>query len=497
MSKIKIFGKSISLEFILISLIAIVALGMRLWRIGEYLTFLGDEGRDVRIVRDLLRGDLVFIGPMTSIGNMYLGPLYYYMMAPFLFLFNFNPVGPAVMIALLSTITIIFTWWVGRVWFSPKAGLIAALLFAISPVAIIYGRASWNPNPMPFFALLCFWGIWQVYKNKKYWWIQIVGVSLAAALQMHYLGLLLVPALGVFWLLEMKNVWKEKNLKIALVKNSLLAVLWFLILMSPLALFDLKHDGMNFKAFQAFFTDRQTTVNVNPLNSNRFLPLITKVSNDLVLGQTMSGGLIVGGIAILLALWKISKDKKNINFWILLSWVGFGILGLSLYKQHVYAHYFGFIFPAFYLLVGCLLVFISEKSMPFRVLAASGLAFLVAVNFINSPLKQQPNRQLQRTEQIVDLIIKESGDKPFNFGLIAKQNYDESYRYFLENKKALMVRGEDKVVDQLFVVCEDGDKCQPEGNPAYQIAIFGPSHVVEKWEVDYIKVYKMEHTPVR
>ena len=80
--------------------ILLIALGLRLYRIDGYLTFLGDEGRDVRIVRDLLAGNLVFIGPMTSIGRMYLGPHYQYLRAPALFLTSGSQVGPGVMIAL-------------------------------------------------------------------------------------------------------------------------------------------------------------------------------------------------------------------------------------------------------------------------------------------------------------------------------------------------------------------------------------------------------------
>jgi hypothetical protein len=118
--------------------------------------------------------------------------------------------------------------------------------------------------------------------------------------------------------------------------------------------------------------------------------------------------------------------------------------------------------------------------------------FLVYQNIIYSPVRETPNRQLQRTEEAVDLIISNSNNQPFNFGLIAKQNYDESYRYFFENKKAKMVRGEQGITDQLFVICEDGDKCQPEGNPAYQIAIFGPSKVTKTWQLDYLKIYRLE-----
>ena len=113
---------------------------------------------------------------------------------------------------------------------------------------------------------------------------------------------------------------------------------------------------------------------------------------------------------------------------------------------------------------------------------------------IFSPVKESPNRQLWRTSAAVDLIIQESKGEPFNFGLIAKQNYDESYRYFLENKKANLVRGEERIVDQLFVICEDGDKCQPEGHPAWQIAVFGPSHIEGQWNIDYLKIYRLVHT---
>jgi hypothetical protein len=85
---------------------------------------------------------------------------------------------------------------------------------------------------------------------------------------------------------------------------------------------------------------------------------------------------------------------------------------------------------------------------------------LVYINLHFSPVIETQNNQLKLTEDAVDFIIKESKNTPFNFALIAKQNYDESYRYFFENKSSKMTRGEDGVTEQLFVICEDGDKCQ-------------------------------------
>ena len=114
-SKIKSWMVNNKNEALAISLILVAASFLRLYKIDQYMTFLGDEGRDVIIVRRLLVDfDIILVGPGTSIGNMYLGPIYYYMMAPALLLANFSPVGPAVMIALLGVTTVFFVWFVAR-----------------------------------------------------------------------------------------------------------------------------------------------------------------------------------------------------------------------------------------------------------------------------------------------------------------------------------------------------------------------------------------------
>ncbi len=316
---------------------------------------------------------------------------------------------------------------------------------------------------------------------------------------MHYLGLLLLPTLGLFWLLTLisLNKTKDLNAKKLFLRFSCFGFLIFLILMSPLALFDLKHQGTNFKAFQAFFSDRQTTVNLNPVRSDRFIPVINMTISDLILArQRIEAPLASLLLALLSALVFFKKKSKN-SLKLLFVWLGFALLGLGIYKQHVYIHYMGFIYPAIYLLMGVIFSFLLEKKLLLKLISFLLLLYLIYLNLINSPTFGSPNRQLQRTEQAVDLIIKEAKGQPFNFGLIAKQNYDESYRYFLENKKADLVRGEDKIVDKLFVICEDGDTCQPEGNPAYQVAIFGPSHIVGQWQIDYLKIYRLVHTKIK
>src|SRR5258708_37146818 len=139
--------------FILI-LIILLAAFLRLYRIADYMTFLGDEGRDVLVAKGILEGHFTLLGPRASAGDFFTGPIYYYMMAPFLLLFHLDPVGPAVMVALFGVATVWLIYKVGAEFFNKPTGLIAAALYSVSPLVITYSHSSWNPNTVPFFSLL-------------------------------------------------------------------------------------------------------------------------------------------------------------------------------------------------------------------------------------------------------------------------------------------------------------------------------------------------------
>lgn len=535
------------LEFKVLLIILVVGAFFRLYRISEYMTFLGDEGRDVIVVRRLLVNfDLILIGPGTSIGNMYLGPLYYYMMAPALLLFNFSPVGPAAMVALLGIATIFFVWYVAREWFPASlklrgtafstvniGALVAAGLYAISPVVITYSHSSWNPNIMPFFALLCIYGIWRAWSPsakasegyvkdpKRFRWLIVVGISFAFVLQSHYLGLLLGPVLVLFWLLSFigirsNTIGNKQSLKLRQWKleigkfqrNTLIALLLFAGLMSPLVIFDARHGWRNFEAIKIFFTQRQTTVSARPWTAiPSAWPNFVQIITSLVGGRNETVGLYVSSAIAVLALWvlftkwKKTGPKVKSAYFLIVVWIITALIGFGVYKQHIYDHYFGFIFAALFILIGGLIqnVLVDAKKGG-RVLIAAGLAFLIYVNLQNNPLKYPPNRQLQRTEEVAQKIIKESWGQKLNLAVIAERNYEGAYQYFLErwNANFIMIdpqRVDETVAEQLFVVCElPEEKCDPTHNPKAEVANFGWSKIENKWRVAGVTLYKLVHT---
>lgn len=484
-------------------LLGILLLGafLRLYKIDQYMTFLGDEGRDVLIVRRIFTElHPPLIGPGTSVGNMYLGPIYYYMMALPLLIFGFSPVGPAVMVALLGVATIAFVWFVARKWFGKIAGFVAAALYAVSPTIITFSHSSWNPNIMPFFSLLSMYAIWKVWKEDKLNWLIVLGLSFAFVLQSHYLGLFLLPTIFVYWLLKLIDTKKKGDLRIFM-KKTVLAFASFVVLMSPLFIFDLRHNFINTKALIKLVADRNSTVSINLFDVAKKIPSTLQLIVNDILGirlQTSSliliAFIVLVGLAILL---KKYKEKQELIFVIV--WLLFALIGFSFYKLPIYDHYMGLIFVVPFILVGEMfekICKISKFLTPFAVLIF--VAFFV-VNLLHNPFKSNPNKQLNRAQDVAKTILGLDNGKPFNLAVLAQTNYEDGYRYFLELWGGTVLHADrwntTTISDQLFVVCEyPEEKCDPTHSPKAEVANFGMTKIDGQWNVDGVIIYRLVHT---
>lgn len=443
------------------------------------MEFLGDQGRDVVIVRDFLKnGNLFFIGPQTSIGNMYLGPFYYYLfVAPGLILANFNPVGPSIVVALLSVLTTYLIFVFSKSWFNLKTAFIATFLYSVSPVIIKYSDFSWNPNIMPLFALLF---IYYLTKSKP------IPATLAfiIALNSHYLALILLPVGFVIWLFKRTSV-----------KSILISILIFIISLTPQILFDAKHNGQNFNALKVFFTQRETTVNLKAYKAlPQIGPLFVQINTRLLASKDVQFGLVVSAIFLILLVLnfyqQVKTKKYNFNFIVLFGWYFIGLIGLALYKQHIYDHYFGFLFPVVIILFSYLI-----SKLP-KVATMICLIILTTYATIQNPFRWEPPKQLKTTTQIVNSIMSESQNVPFNFALLAKMNYDPGYRYIFFENNAKVELLQNKITDQLFVVCEPFQiDCNPINNPEWSVAAFGWAKIDKQWDINGIKIFKLTHNP--
>lgn len=487
--------------FPLILLIFILCLGafFRFYQIDQYMTFLGDEGRDVLVVkRMLIDHKFTLLGPITSVGSMYMGPIYYYFMAPFLWLWNFNPVGPSVMVALFAVSTIYLIFKFGQDFFGKEVGLIAAFLYAISPLAISSSRSSWNPNIVPFFASLLMYSLLQVVVKKKYFWFWIVGIALGIILQLHYVTTIFIPViLACLALIRFRLP----------VKIYITGIFSFLLAYSPFLLFELRHSFVNLNSVVKFIFQQQSSAKGIP-----FIGQLVNIASDVFVrlfwrllvidNAEWSKLFIVLTVLGLIVYFKKYATRPEIrtSLKILIIWLVLGIVSFGIYRGVIYDYYLGSLFVLPFIFAGIVLYTLWKFSDYTKVLSVFIFIVLCFFAFKNSPLLLTPNNMLKNTKTIAEYVYNLKDDKPYNFALIAGRNSDHAYRYFLELWGPAPVVIENPVsdpkrttvTDQLLIVCEE-KVCKPLGHPLWEIAGFGRAEIVGSWRVSTAEVFKLVH----
>lgn len=498
--------------------ILVIAAFVRLYKIADYITFLGDEGRDVLVVYKILHGDLTLLGPTSSVGGFFLGPIYYYFMAPFLWLFNYDPVGPAIMVVIFGLATVWLIYKVGKEFFGAPVGLIASGLYAISPLVIIYSRSSWNPNLMPFFSLLTLYLIYKALRKDKLSLFILSGFLFGITMQLHYLALFLGVIITVYILLY-QFTFSKNNFFLKILKQYLSIFCGFIIGWSPFLAFEFRHGFLNItNIFNFVFNPPDTG------GGGRFFQTISDVffrifgrlvsnfpppekisswtTTNIHLWNYFILFLGIAGIGFLFfECYKKYKIRSSdfAKFSLLVVWIVVGVGLFGFYKKSIYDYYFGFMFPLPFLIVGYFLKSLWKNNAG-KVLSVSILIILLWLNSLMPPYRASANRQLNQAEEIAKFVISKTENKPFNFALITGGNSDHAYRYFFTvwKKEPITIETLDHdpqrktVTNQLLVVCEIA-VCEPLGHPIWEIAGFGRAEIIDKWDLVVVKVFKLTH----
>ena len=525
MKKIEKFLKSFY-RFETLTLVAILILAAfyRLYRIADYMTFLGDEGRDVLVVYNILHGKLTLLGPTSSVGGFFLGPIYYYFMAPFLWLFNYNPVGPAVMVGLAGIFTVWFLYKFCSVFFSKKVAIFASIIYAISPVVVAYSRSSWNPNLLPIFSFLVLFSLFRASLKKSIKWFFVSALLLGISLQLHYLALFLGGV--VFFYILFTTLFKNinKNSILELIKYYLVYFVGFLIGWSPFLAFEVRHGFPDFKNIFNFLVYSGNTGaggNVISIVYDVFFRVFGRLVvaypeqgqlsrfSDLQISAWTYFILALGILSTILLVFNFYKSlkKKDVDFYkysLLFFWFFVGIFLFGFYKKSIYDYYFTFLFPLPFILISILLekIYDNKKYIGHlsKALALIIFVLIFILNILNIPFRYEPNRQLNQMKTIADFVMTKTDAKQFNFAIISGGNSDHAYRYFFKlwNNSPITIEDFDHdpnretVTDQLFVVCESLP-CEPLGNSLWEIAGFGRAEIEGHWKVSVVEVYKLIH----
>lgn len=418
----------------------VIALGcfFRLYHVPQTMLFLGDQGRDALIAKAILKDrDIALIGPVTSVGNMYLGPFYYYFMVPFLALTYPDPVGPAVGVAVINCLSLGLLAYIGHVFFSRRIAIVSTLIYALMPLAITYSRFSWNPNLGAPVGLALFWALLKWLQSRTWKFAVIVSCLFGILIQLHYVTLTTVGVIALIWLGFFIQQKKERK---SLLGQLLAFIVIVGICLSPLAIFNLRHDNMLVKQFSTFFTSGEqhiqppthwlTVVKETEGRAYRILSQIISGQKRVMIDRIFS----LIGIGIYLWLfWKkriLQAHKQPVV--LVLMWIGMAIVGTSFYSSSIMDHYLTYCFPIVALFWGVLIGTLLNESRTMILAAILGTYVLVILiqGDAHFDFSGSGTIKYQKTAQVVSpqLTI------PYNIALLGANGDFQgmNYRYFFD-----------------------------------------------------------------
>ncbi|MFH0969344.1 MAG: glycosyltransferase family 39 protein [Patescibacteria group bacterium] len=283
------------LKFYLSILFLIVALGifLRSYNFSDWMHFELDQSRDARLISNAYEkgpGELPLLGPRARGSFLRLGPSFYYFEYLSAKVFGNTPPGMAKSVLIFSILSLPLFYLLCRRYFGNKISLISLFIFSISLFMIMYSRFAWNPNPLPFFALLFIYSILRAVdlddKKKGVWLVVALG-SLSIATQMHFLALIAFPAIAASFLLLRRPKIKLRFWMIGVS----LAVIFYI----PMIINEVKTSGDNGKEFVKVVTERSEGGESSIFKKAVISYLENSNNYFLILSGKNSSGIVVSG----------------------------------------------------------------------------------------------------------------------------------------------------------------------------------------------------------
>lgn len=430
---------------------------LRTYRITDFLGFWFDQGRDALVIWDLLhKGKMFLIGPTTGIEGIFLGPFYYYLIAPFYLLSRGNPAVPALFLGLLNVGAVYVIYLLGVRFFDKKTGLIAAFLYGFSNQFVNYNRWLANPTPLPIFAVGSLLLLLNIIHAAISWWTwPLLGLLLGLSLQIEAASaIFFLPATALILFLFRKSVkWNHKWV--------ISGLLIFGLTLLPQIVFNFRHQNILFNSFKTFLvSDRSFRPEVTNLYAQRLSFYRETFTKILAIQPRAKDLFLVVSIMLLIISWRRLPQKTVAT---LLIWWATPVLALMFYhgnKGYIWEYYFTGVYPALVLLIAGSWSTISHHFTWGRWMVA-GLLCLFIVENIKPHLSIYGRKlaayiSLTSIVKAVDWIYTDSANQPFNTDVYVPPVIPYAYDYvFKWRGEAVFNRfPEEKLIEKLYTIYE-------------------------------------------
>lgn len=294
-------------------------------------------------------------GPASSLGSYYFGPIYYYMLAPFFWIFRFRPSGLVFASAFFSWSGIYLFYALLQEWFKDRrVAILGGFILAISLCDIQNAFFISNPTLLPFFGLLFFYGLTLILrKGSDFKNIFFTSTGLAVAVQLHATAALLFPV--TLFILMVSGILRLK------IRDYFIGAAVFIFWFFPYLCYEFSVRFTNFKnLFALGYHNYSWQIRAGSLEAVlSFWDRVVIFKNEFFnFPQTHTGTyLILEGsffvMAVLIAIYFIANRRRHrveeiepAARTLLILWLGLGNAIFLFYQKDIQSFYFLVLWPA-------------------------------------------------------------------------------------------------------------------------------------------------------
>jgi len=476
---------------LLILIILLLAYILRIYRIGELLGFHYDQGRDALVIWDLLyKGKMFLIGPTTGLAGVFRGPFYYYLIAPFYFLGQGNPIYPTIFLIFTAVLAIWLMYYLVSKFQDKQSALIAIILASFSYYMIWASRWLSNPTPMLLLSMILVWAMYLVLKQKQYGWYVIALVTGLSLFSFGSSGeFFYIPAILIFLFLNWKNRPNTKTLFVSLIL--------FIFTFSPLLIFDIKHDGILRNGIVNNFVEEKSFVlPTKSLLENRTRFYYESFSTKIFHSREKTE-MVLLTILLISFIYLLPSLYKNKFSRIILILLISPLLGLYFYQgnnNNFYEYYLTGYYMIYIMLTSLVLGKLWQKNYLGKIFVIIFMLVFLRNNYypLNTKLldKSDGPNSIAFINQLeaVDYLAYDSTGNKFNVDVYVPPVISYSYDYLFKWKGVIQ---EENQVKLLYTLYEE-DPPHPERLKAWLDRQKGIGKVIEETKFGAITVQRRE-----
>lgn len=312
----KIFKK----ELLLLVLFVALFIFLRSVHFTDHLNFSADQAeQSTDVLQYYEQQKIPLIGnPINSTvfeGHyMYQGPAYYYMLFPFLFSTNFEPVASSYLFMLFCALMIVPLYFGMKMLTNTRAALIMVIIYSFAPYYLNYTRFHWNPNYqlalLPILLLLI--GLYN--KKKSPWIFLLISIFLGFLFQFHYQFIVVILGIAIYYF-----IIRRVSLKLLIH-----FFVGLLIGVSPLILFELRHEFYNINTLILLLTNYDKVSKAGGITTPHYYLSLSFMLLVCVLGLLQNRlpkkrQFVIGSVVLALGLfaWSavVNFQKPETAFW--------------------------------------------------------------------------------------------------------------------------------------------------------------------------------------